>query len=79
MWYFEMIKYGCFGDWLENNIDWVVSWLCYWGILLLLWCNDDDCFDVICVELLVELFQYVGCDFIGMDLYCLFIDEVIFI
>ncbi|MDZ7839162.1 MAG: class I tRNA ligase family protein [Actinomycetota bacterium] len=30
-WYPEHIKYGRFGKWLENNIDWALTRERYWG------------------------------------------------
>ncbi len=42
-WYPEHIKYGRFGDWLENNVDWAFSRERYWGTPLPIWrCESCD-------------------------------------
>ncbi len=67
-WVPEHIKYGRFGNWLQNNIDWAVSRERYWGTPLPIWICDS-CGHVDVVGSVAELSQRAGKDLSDLDLH----------
>jgi isoleucyl-tRNA synthetase len=78
-WYPEHIKYGRFGDWLENNVDWAFSRERYWGTPLPIW-RCETCDYLECVGGVEELKNKPG--FSGLkeplDLHRPYVDEMTF-
>ncbi|UCB42254.1 MAG: isoleucine--tRNA ligase [Dehalococcoidales bacterium] len=77
-WYPEHIKYGRFGDWLENNVDWAFSRERYWGTPLPVW-NCPSCGKHECVGSVSELEQRGTTGMSReLDLHRPFVDEMTF-
>ena len=75
-WYPETIKWGRYGDWLNNNIDWALSRNRYWGTPLPIWrCAEGH---QTCVGSLAELSELTGTDQSELDPHRPFVDDVTF-
>lgn len=78
-WYPEHIKYGRFGDWLENNIDWAFSRERYWGTPLSVW-HCAKCHSYECIGSLEELKAKPNLRGLvePLDLHRPFVDDITF-
>ncbi len=73
-WYPGTIKWGRYGDWLNNNVDWALSRNRYWGTPLPIWrCAEGH---LTAVESLAELSTLSGRDLADLDPHRPFVDEV---
>src|SRR5680860_1125847 len=75
-WYPDTIKWGRYGDWLTNNVDWALSRSRYWGTPLPIWrCADGH---QTCVGSLTELSELTGTDQSELDPHRPYVDAVTF-
>ncbi|MFI6497567.1 isoleucine--tRNA ligase [Nonomuraea typhae] len=77
-WYPDTIKWGRFGEWLRNNVDWSLSRSRYWGTPLPLWVCAEDESHVTCVGSLEELGTLAGRELSSLDPHRPYVDDVTF-